>query len=150
HQPPAWEALVPPSAEFSSAKEDSFALASDYSAVRKAMAIDGNASERYLRGPFAEFGAFRRISGWVETELNRHAMRWEGKFSQFNATPSFSLIRFPTNRGAAWFKAVGEPNLREFPVAQLLGERFPFHVPELLAAKPEWNAWLTAESKGDD
>jgi hypothetical protein len=75
-------------------------------------------------------------------------LRLDGTFRQLQATASFALIRFATNRGAVWFKAVGDPNLREFPITRLLATRLSHYVPELLATKPDWNAWLATEAQG--
>lgn len=67
---------------------------------------------------------------------------------QFNASPVFNLIRFETTGPAVWFKAVGEPNLREFPITARLAELFPGFMPEIVAIKPEWNGWLCREVNG--
>jgi len=72
-----------------------------------------------------------------------------GSFRQLNASPSFCLIRFETDGHAIWFKAVGEPNQREFAVTCLLSRLFPSQVPRVLAIRPEWNGWLTREAEGD-
>jgi hypothetical protein len=76
-------------------------------------------------------------------------MQLTGKFQQLNASPSFSLIRFETNGPALWFKAVGEPNQREFAITLTLTRLFPLYVPCVLATRPEWNAWLTWDAEGE-
>jgi hypothetical protein len=58
------------------------------------------------------------------------------------------LVRFETNGPAVWFKAVGEPNLREFPITLDLARLFPRYLPPILAARPEWNGWLALEVDG--
>jgi len=58
------------------------------------------------------------------------------------------LVRFETSGPAAWFKAVGEPNAREFPITVLLTELFPKYTPTILATKLECNGWLSLEAKG--
>ena len=75
-------------------------------------------------------------------------LRLGSEFRQLNASPSFSLIRFETSGPAVWFKAVGEPNQREFPITCTLSRLFPSHLPNVLATRPDWNAWLTRESEG--
>jgi hypothetical protein len=99
-------------------------------------------------GPFSQCGSFERISAWVEEQLRPLGIRLESNFRQLQATASFALIRFDTDRGAVWFKAVGDPNLREYSITGSLTTRLPQYVPELLAAKADWNAWLTAEAQG--
>src|ERR1019366_2928494 len=69
-------------------------------------------------------------------------------FSQLNASPSFSLVRFETSGPAVWFKAVGKPNLREFPITLALARLLPQYLPPILAARPEWNGWLALEGEG--
>jgi hypothetical protein len=148
-QPDALSRVAPEFMLMSELKENSFADPWDYEAVRQGMGLDtGSPGED--GGPFSGFGAFTRISAWVEEQLEPCGLRWDGTFLQMQATASFSLIRFQTNRGAVWFKATGEPNRREFPLTLELGTRFPSYVPVLLATRPEWNAWLTFEAEGRD
>jgi len=71
-----------------------------------------------------------------------------GEFRQLNASPSFSLVRFETDGPVLWFKAVGEPNLREFAITCALAQRFPGYLPPILAIRPDWNGWLSKEVEG--
>jgi hypothetical protein len=75
-------------------------------------------------------------------------LRVTGKFRQFNASATFSLIRFETDGPALWFKAVGEPNVQEFRISRTLACLFPAFVPRILAMREEWNAWLMIEVPG--
>jgi hypothetical protein len=140
--------IAPDFLQLSAVREDSFADKRDYLAVRQRMGVEGAGPREARRGPFSAFGAFGRISAWVEEQLRPLGLRLEGDIRQLQATASFALIRFATNRGAVWFKAVGEPNLRELPITGLLAARLPQYVPDWLAAKAEWNAWLTLEARG--
>ena len=148
-QPDALSRVAPQFMQMSELKENSFADPRDYEAVRQGIALD-RGSPREGNGPFSRFGTFTRISAWVEEQLEPCGLRWDGTFRQMQATASFSLIRFQSNRGAVWFKATGEPNRREFPLTLELGTRFPGYVPVLLATRPDWNAWLTFEAEGRD
>jgi hypothetical protein len=74
--------------------------------------------------------------------------RLSGNFRQLNASPTFSLIRLETNGPALWFKAVGEPNQREFPITLTLAKLFPDCLPTILADRQDWNGWLTQEVEG--
>jgi hypothetical protein len=65
-----------------------------------------------------------------------------------NASPSFSLIRFETDGWALWFKAVGKPNEKEFPITSTLARLFPNYLPPLLGVRPDWNGWLALEAEG--
>jgi hypothetical protein len=75
-------------------------------------------------------------------------LRLTGAFCQLNASATFSLIRFETDGPNLWFKAVGEPNLREYPITLALVKRFPEYLPIVVAARPDWNAWLAIEAEG--
>ena len=87
---------------------------------------------------------------WTAHVIRPLGLELTGPLRQYNASPSFSLIRFETNGPAVWFKAVGEPNLREFPITLKLAELFPRFMPEVLGTKPEWNGWLSREVDGQN
>jgi phosphotransferase family enzyme len=142
--------MAPGSVDMSQVQEASFRFPADYAAVRQVMGEKGKETADTARGPFSDNGSFRRISSWVEQQLNQVGLHWDGSFRQLHSDASFALIRFSTNQGAFWFKAVGEPNLREFPVTIALAERFRRHIPRLLAVCPEWNAWLSPEAEGQE
>jgi hypothetical protein len=77
-------------------------------------------------------------------------LRLNGSFRQFNASPSFSLIRFETSGPAIWFKAAGEPNRHEFGITLKLVELFPNFLPKIIATRADWNGWLCFEAEGSD
>ncbi len=108
--------------------------------------------DSYVRGektgPFARPGWLRELFRWTEEQVAPLGLRLTGGFRQWNASPTFSLVRLETNDGALWFKATGEPNSHELPVSLLLSRRFPGHVPRVLGAHPSWNGWLSAEASG--
>ena len=104
--------------------------------------------ERPLRVHFHALGWFSELRNWIESVVEPIGLQSMGGFRQLNASPSFSLIRFETSGPAVWFKAVGEPNQREFPITCTLSRLFPSHLPNVLATRPDWNAWLTRESEG--
>jgi len=134
----------------SNLRKDSFADIQDYLAVQQGMGLERACFPKDCRGPFSEFGVFGRISAWVEERLGPLGRRWDGNFRQLQASASFALAQFQTNCGAVWFKAVGEPNLREFPITTHLADRLPRHIPVLLARHSKWNAWLALEAEGQD
>ena len=100
------------------------------------------------QGPFSRARWFDEVSLWLRSAAAALALEWDGDFEQYNATDSFSLIRFRTKPRALWFKAVGNTFATEFHISQLLGRKVPDCVPRLVAARPEWRAWLTEECPG--
>ena len=99
-------------------------------------------------GNFARSGWFHELIAWAQKHLDRYGLSATGEFRQLNCGPTFSLVRLETTGSAVWFKAVGEPNLREFPVATTLANYFLHYVPTLIATQPSWNGWLTFEADG--
>ena len=128
----------------------SFLEPEDHSTLKTVTTNDGQLPLCGQAGPFARFGWFTDLKSWVRQELERFDLHLTGRFEQFNAGASFSLIRFETNRDAVWFKAVGEPNLREFAITVELAAALPRYVPTLLAADQKWHAWLSVEAPGED
>jgi len=58
------------------------------------------------------------------------------------------LLRLETSGPAVWFKAVGEPNQREFGITLKLAELLPDYLPKIISTRPEWNGWLSFEAEG--
>ena len=104
--------------------------------------------EQDLSSPFVKRGWFAQLRNWTAEILRSQGIELTGRFRQCNASPSFSLIRFETSGAAVWFKAVGEPNQREFPITLKLAELFPTFTSEILGTQPGWNGWLSREAPG--
>jgi hypothetical protein len=142
--------IAPRAMNVAALQQSAFADVRDYVAVCCAMKLDATDSPQDSQGPFSGFGAFRQISNWVEEQLQPLGRQWNGAFRQLHASGSFALIRFQTNRGAAWFKATGEPNRREHAITHTLSTLFPKYMAELIAVHRDWNAWLSDEMEGAD
>jgi hypothetical protein len=110
--------------------------------------LDGLRSSANKHTPFGHLGWFGEVVAWLRETIAPLSFRWDGAFEQFQASASFSLMRFETKPRPVWFKAVGEPNTREFRITQELAKRYSAFVPRLLAVRPEWNAWLAEECSG--
>jgi hypothetical protein len=121
----------------------------DLSVLERIKANDGSLPLCDKEGPFSRFGWFTELKNWVNQELQHFGLHLSGPFTQLNAGASFSLIRFETNRGAVWFKAVGEPNVRECAITLELAATLPQYLPTILASRPEWHAWLSLEAEGE-
>jgi hypothetical protein len=124
---------------------ETFRDAADFDAVRTFFNPLSSAKED---GPFARVGWFADVSAWVQPIAALQRLEWNGRFEQFHAAAGFSLIRFDTSPSALWFKAVGEPNTREFHITQVLAKHLPDYGPRLLAVRPQCNGWFAEESPG--
>jgi len=131
-----------------SLSEVAFADPADYMAMQRSLAECMGRSGVVTQGPFATLGWFRELQGWIEEVIGPLRFHLTGSFTQLNASPSFSLVRFETSGPAVWFKAVGQPNLREFPITVALARLVPRYIPAILTARPEWNGWLALEVEG--
>jgi hypothetical protein len=128
--------------------ESGFRDPRDFHAVRQAIAQSLPHAEDTSRGPFGRLGWFPDLQEWVQEEIGRHGLHLSRRFRQFNASPTFSLIRFETDGPAVWFKAVGPPNQREYPITLALARLISRFVPKIIATRPEWTGWLTREAEG--
>ena len=133
---------------FSVLAHDSLIGASDYLAIQQSIALCSGEGKESPSGPFARLGWFKELHEWVETVIEPLGFHLSGNVRQLNASPSFSLVRFETDGPALWFKAVGQPNQREFLITCTLAHLFPNYIPGVLAGRPEWNGWLTREAAG--
>ena len=120
----------------------------DYLAIRQSIALCSAEGKESPTGPFTRVGWFKELGGWVEGVVEPLGFHLNGNVQQLNASSSFSLVRFETDGPAVWFKAVGELNQKEFPITCALAQLFPNYLPGLLAARPDWNGWLTREAAG--
>jgi len=133
----------------SALRAGSFLQREDFSVLERIAASNGPLTLCGQSGPFSSFGWFDELQTWLERVLPAFGLRRTGRFEQFNAGSCFSLIRFETNRDAVWFKAVGPPNVREYAITQALAVTMPRYSPTVLAACPEWHAWLSLEAQGE-
>lgn len=130
--------------------QNSFAESADYFALRNSLDHASAAVRDGSLGTFARLHWFEELYDWVGRTIAPRTLRLTGNFRQLNASPSFSLIRFETNGPAVWFKAVGEPNQREFPMTHALARLLPTYVPEVLGVRASWNGWLMSEVHGEN
>ncbi len=118
--------------------------------------------DRYDSGKVASsFGRYRALDElreWYAPRLAALGVR-ETAIAQWNGDPWFALFRIavepigeavPETPKALWFKAVGEPNVREFAVTVALTQECPQWFPRMVATKPEWNGWLMQEVDGHE
>jgi hypothetical protein len=101
-----------------------------------------------LPGAFGKPGWLRTVTEWVAARAATARLSLTGKSRQLNASATFSLLRFETDGPALWFKAVGEPNVREVSITLALARLFPHFVPRVIGHCADWNAWLSVEAAG--
>ena len=125
--------------------ENSFNDADEYRVLQESLAT---CRESRSRSPFARLNWFDELCQWAGQAIAARGLQLTGGFRQLNASPSFSLIRLETNGPAVWFKGVGEPNEREFPITLEIVRNFPGYVPQFVASRTDWNGWLSLEAEG--
>jgi hypothetical protein len=127
---------------------NSFGSEEEAQSLENALATADAYNSGRLHGSFARAGWFDDLVFWAQEQLDPYGLTITGEFRQLNCGPTFSLVRLETDGPAVWFKAVGEPNLREFPITTALAQHFPGYLPTLIGAQPSWNGWLTFEAEG--
>jgi hypothetical protein len=92
--------------------------------------------------PVGGIGWIDEAIAWVETATGRRVSS-KSDVDQYNAGGAFTLVRFRMKDGGdCWLKATGAPNTHERPVTLLLSKLCRGYVPEVVAERPAWNAWL--------
>ncbi len=94
------------------------------------------------------FGSFGRLVEWVQSTLAEDEKLV--RFQQFNGYEAFCLVRFETTCRQVWFKAVGEPLVREYFISLKLSELFPGFVPSVMAWQPTCHGWLMNDAGGTE
>lgn len=125
-----------------------FQAPSDARALQEILEKADSYNAGALPGPFARAGWFDGLMSWANDRLTPEGLQLTGTFQQFNGGPFFNLIRLETNAQSVWFKAVGEPSLHEYGITISLAARHPTYFPKVLAAHPNWHAWLAEEVGG--
>jgi hypothetical protein len=107
---------------------------------------------------FGRYAALDELRAWYSPALEATGLR-ETAIEQWNGDPWFALFRIttqpidPVSTDTArpfWFKAVGEPNTREYAVTVALTSECPYWFPKMVATKPEWHGWLMEEVNGHE
>jgi thiamine kinase-like enzyme len=98
------------------------------------------------RSPFSRPGWIFKAQRWIQECVQNRVVEFSGDIIQLSAGGDFVLVRFGTRKGPAyWLKAAGAPNAHEFTVTKTLAQQFPQFLPPLVAAREDWNAWVTEE-----
>lgn len=132
----------------SSLDESQFEEPNDLIAVRRALDQCNCHKDGSELDSFGGLGWFTELTEWVQQQVQSLGISLNGRFTQLNGTPTFTLVRFETSGPAVWFKAVGQPNFREYPITLALCRYFPDHTTRVLASRDDWNGWLALEAEG--
>lgn len=98
------------------------------------------------RGPFSKLGWIEEAQEWIRERVTVHPVDFTEDVDRFSAGGHVALVRFGTHRGPAyWLKATSAPNAHEFVITQALACCCAAYVPPLVAARADWNAWVTEE-----
>jgi phosphotransferase family enzyme len=127
---------------------NSFRCEEDFVAVDRFRSLCVKANVDPSPDPFLRLTWFAEVTDWVSESLGPYQRCLTGPFQQLNACSTFSLLRFETSGAAVWFKAVGEPNTREYPITLALAHTCPEFISKVLATRSDWNAWLAEEAAG--
>jgi hypothetical protein len=104
------------------------------------------AGEARGRGPFSRLGWIEEAQEWIRESVSHHRVDFNDDVRPYSAGGFFVLVRFGTLQGPAyWLKATSAPNAHEFTVTQAISRYCPDFVPPLIAARTDWNAWVTEE-----
>jgi hypothetical protein len=99
------------------------------------------------RGPFSKLGWMEEAQTWIREELVDRHLKFDEDVRQYSASGRVALIRFGTLHGPAlWLKGASAPNEHEFAITKTLSQLFPGFLPPLVAARSDWNAWVTEEA----
>ncbi len=107
---------------------------------------------------FSKYDSLNELRAWYTPTLEGIGLR-ETDLEQWNGDEWFALFRIRTETidpastepaKSFWFKAVGEPNTREYAVTVALTAECPYWFPRLVATRPDWNGWLMEEVDGHE
>lgn len=84
---------------------------------------------------------------WIRAELNRLGIEITGEIEQFHVYPWSTVMRVPAGRAPVYFKAVASVLAYEPRLTQMLSQRMPEHVPQVLAIDTS-RAWMLTADMG--
>ena len=94
------------------------------------------------KSPFGAIGWIDEAIRWIDSATGARISS-KSNVEQHNASGGFTLIRFGTGDGCNyWLKATGHPNTHEMRITSLLSRLCGGYVPEVVAERSAWNAWV--------
>jgi hypothetical protein len=98
-------------------------------------------------GPFSRIGWVDEAKQWIRRSLPQRDITFNEDIRQLNGSGPFVLVRFGTRQGTGyWLKATDSKETCEFHTTSVLARYFPQFLPPILAARRDWNAWVTEDA----
>ena len=92
--------------------------------------------------PWEHAGWFTEAASWMQSRLHNAGYALSGPIEQLKGAWSWSsLLKAETDKGTVYFKADYKRPPQEAAVVLKLAERWPLHVPQVIAASPE-RGWM--------
>ncbi|WP_158822477.1 phosphotransferase [Granulicella sp. S156] len=99
------------------------------------------------RGPFSRVGWIEEAQAWIRESVVDRDVEFNGNIQQLSAGRSSALVCFETMDGPTyWLKATSGRNTHELSTTRLLSRYCPQCLPPFIAARADWNAWITEEA----
>jgi aminoglycoside phosphotransferase (APT) family kinase protein len=99
--------------------------------------IAGRSPRDPLRAPWMRRGWWSRAEAWADAQLAAARRRRSGELQPREHWSTSAVARIPATGGAVWLKAVPSFFRREPAVLEVLAERLPGRVPNVLAIEHE-------------
>lgn len=100
------------------------------------------------RRPWARTGWFDTAVEWINAHLDCLGLTITGPIEQLRAWGISCVLRVNTTAGPLYFRAVPAKSAHEPLLLQVLAERYPAHVPDILAVDTKRHWILMREAKG--
>ena len=90
----------------------------------------------------SRIGWIHEAAAWFQANTHRRMLTTRN-IEQFSAGGGCALLRFHAEDGSTfWLKAASGPHRHECAVTALLSRLGPECLPDFIASRPDWNAWL--------
>jgi hypothetical protein len=98
------------------------------------------------RGPFSRLGWIDEAQEWIQQSVRDRHFEFAEEVRQLGCGSFSTLVRLEPSIGPAfWLKATSAAHAHEFGVTQTLARLCPDSLPPIVAARADWNAWVSEE-----
>jgi hypothetical protein len=110
--------------------------------------LDGRRNPPAGRPDWYRPGWVDRVTGWVDAQLAARGVRRKGALVQVKHWSQSAVLRFPTDTGALYVKAVIPELAGEPALLAVVAERFGGYVPQVVATDDCQQRWITRDFGG--